>query len=732
MKKSAVMSATVPTFSSSTLQLWGGVEGTVNRVGDQYFSQLEQNGHAGRLGDLEHFASLGIRALRYPILWERTAPDGPASADWSWPDARLAELQGLGIRPIVGLTHHGSGPRHTNLIDPGFPAKLAEYAGALARRYPWIEDYTPVNEPLTTARFSGLYGLWYPHGCDDHTFLRALLNQCRGVVLAMRAIRAVNARARLIQTEDLGKTYGTAAMGEQVAFYNARRWLSWDLLCGRVDADHELWRYLTENGIDAGELAWFRENRCPPDVIGINHYVTSERWLDHRIARYPGLPASEGYVDVEAVRVMATPSPGIRALLGEAWQRYGLPLAVTEAHIDANREDQLRWLEQSWRAAGEARADGVDVCAVTVWALLGAFDWNSLVTRQHGYYESGAFDVRSGRLRPTALVAMMRELSRGNAPSHPVLSGPGWWHRPERLLYPPAGSGSGSGPGPTPSPVAPRPIMIVGADADAALGDALVRACAARGLACHRAGPAQLDASDGAALDAAISRHRPWALIHAAMPPGCRNGGAAGAKGSAAAESKSGTVVPEAVLLAVACARNGLGLLCFSATGLCDGAGCMAVGQSDGSEIEARLTSICGDSFLVRSGDWFGVDEDRDFIERMHAALHGRGASGNDAGALRSPTYLPDLIDACLNLLIDGERGLWHLRHGSPISDTELALRACTIAGVPAPGLVPDRPGATAALQVAFAERGTLLPSLDDALRRSAIPASLRQRYRMP
>src|SRR3712207_7520391 len=63
------------------------------------------------------------------------------------------------------------------------------YAGAVARRYPWVSDYTPVNEPLTTARFSALYGHWYPHAKDDRSFARALLNQCRAVVLAMAAIR---------------------------------------------------------------------------------------------------------------------------------------------------------------------------------------------------------------------------------------------------------------------------------------------------------------------------------------------------------------------------------------------------------------------------------------------------------------------------------------------------------------------------------------------------------------
>ena len=107
--------------SAPELALWGGLECTVNRVRDQYFSQMERNGHADRVEDIERFASLGIQAIRYPVLWERTAPNGIENADWTWSDARLPALQRLGVTPIVGLIHHGSGPEHTSLVDPAFP-----------------------------------------------------------------------------------------------------------------------------------------------------------------------------------------------------------------------------------------------------------------------------------------------------------------------------------------------------------------------------------------------------------------------------------------------------------------------------------------------------------------------------------------------------------------------------------------------------------------------------------
>src|SRR5206468_10267788 len=130
----------------------------------------------------------------------------------------LNRLKQLGIAPIAGLLHHGSGPHYTSLLDPALPDMLARHAEQVATRYPWITMYTPVNEPLTTARFSGLYGHWYPHGRDNRTFLRCLLTQCRAVTLAMAAVRDVNSSAQLVQIDDLGLVHAPPALQYQANF----------------------------------------------------------------------------------------------------------------------------------------------------------------------------------------------------------------------------------------------------------------------------------------------------------------------------------------------------------------------------------------------------------------------------------------------------------------------------------------------------------------------------------
>ena len=291
----------------SPLEIWGGLECTVVRIRDRFRNQIIETGHFKRLTDLDAIAALGIRTLRYPVLWETVAPDRPDHSDWHWHDQHLGRLRELGVAPIAGLLHHGSGPRYTSLLDPALPDLLARHAERVAARYPWIEMFTPVNEPLTTARFSGLYGHWYPHGRTNATFLRTLMVQCRAVALSMQAIRRITPAARLVQTEDLGKAFSTPLLQYQADYENERRWLSLDLLCGRVDRNHPWFLAFLKAGIDARELDFFLETPCPPDIVGINHYLTSERYLDQKLDRFPTYHRSGNkrhrYADVEAVRM---------------------------------------------------------------------------------------------------------------------------------------------------------------------------------------------------------------------------------------------------------------------------------------------------------------------------------------------------------------------------------------------------------------------------------------------
>ena len=417
--------------------MWGGFECSVIRTKDRQRDQFRETGHQYRRHDLDAAAALGIRTLRYPFLWERLH-DG---AGWDWQDDRVAHLGRLGLDVVAGLVHHGSGPPHTNLLDPGFAPGLAQHAHRVSERYRHIQDWTPVNEPLTTARFSCLYGFWHPHTRKLPEFLRSVVIQCHAVLLSMRAVRRNVPNARLIQTEDVARVFATDRMQYQADYENERRWLSLDLLFGRVDRHHPWRRVLEDAGAPIAVLDELASGEGAPDVVGVNYYATSDRFLDHRANRYPahlrGYNGRHRYGDVEAVRAhLPSGSIGWLPRLREVWARYETPIVITEAQLACEDDvEQARWLLDAWSAALRLRREGGDVRAVTAWALAGSMDWDSLVQHDRQHYEPGAFNSRSGMLQPRTVAHVIASLSTGIMPDLPELQEPGWWQRHDRFMF---------------------------------------------------------------------------------------------------------------------------------------------------------------------------------------------------------------------------------------------------------------------------------------------------------
>jgi len=712
-------------LGSRGLEVWGGLECTVVQIGDRIRDQIAETGHRDRIEDLDAIAALGIRTLRYPVLWETVAPDDPSECDFTWHDARMARLRDLGIAPIAGLVHHGSGPRYTGLLDPAFPEMLARHAERVAARYPWVEMFTPINEPLTTARFSGLYGHWAPHGRDLPTFLRCLVTECKAVVLAMGAIRRITPGARLIQTDDMGKTFSTPLLAYQAEHDNERRWLGFDLLCGRVDRTHPWYRAFIAAGVEEADLALFLEGGGTPDIIGINHYLTSERYLDEGLDRYPShLHGGNGrhrYADVEAVRMdWPVGETGFDVRLREVWERYRLPLAITEAHHGSTRDEQVRWLVEVWNDASRLRAEGVDLRAVTVWSMFGAVDWNSLLVRDTGFYEPGSFDVRFSPPRRTALAEAAEALARTGTFDHPVLDRPGWWHRPERLYMP-----SEAGRERRPCAAAPRRLLITGATGT--LGRAFARVCAMRGLDCDLVGRADMDIADPASVAATLSRCRPWAVVNTA-----------GYVRVADAEHEPERCFREnvvgAAVLGEACAAAGIPYVTFSSDLVFDGRLGRAYVESDRTnpegvygaskaEAERMVAAVHPDAMIVRTSAFFGPWDRYNFIHHtLRSLANGRWVeAASDAEV--SPTYVPDLVHATLDLLIDGATGVWHLANQGQVSWYELAVRAARTAGADV-SKVARVDGGERRTTVLSSERGLILPPLDSAMDRYFLDAA--------
>jgi dTDP-4-dehydrorhamnose reductase len=142
------------------------------------------------------------------------------------------------------------------------------------------------------------------------------------------------------------------------------------------------------------------------------------------------------------------------------------------------------------------------------------------------------------------------------------------------------------------------------------------------------------------------------------------------------------------------------------------------------AEAERLVGAIHPGALIVRTSAFFGPWDDYNFVT---IALREMGAgraflAANDA--VISPTYVPDLVNATLDLLIDGALGVWHLANEGAVTWYDLAYTVAQAAGLDTQllegqptvhfGLAAPRP----AYSVLSSERAWLMPTLDEALTR--------------
>lgn len=716
------------------LEMWAGLECTFNRVGDTWINQEDKNGHGKRIeSDLEMFSTIGVKKIRYPCLWETVAPHDPDSFDWDNLDARLHHLRKLEVEIIATFLHHGSGPKYTSLIDEDFPFKLEKYAKNFAERYPWVEHFTPINEINTTTRFSFLYGHWYPHCKMDHRgYVRSLFLQCKATILSMNAVRKVNPEAKLVQTDDLGKCSGREVLLDQVEFENHRRWLSWDMLCGKVDESHALYNYLKRSGLTDEEMNWLKENSSPPDYIGINHYHMSNRFLDERSELYPDdylmdIGTRPPYADVPAVHIGEVENPFTPYdLMKETWDRYKLPVAVTEVHTAGDRADQMRWLFEVWNQGKKARDEGANVVAITVWSLLGTYDWHKLCTICELFYEPGVFDLRSpdGRPRPTAVSRLVKELSLTGTSQHPILQDEGWWRNNRRLRYS-LRQGSFSDL----TKKSDKKIVITGSGT---LGQAFARTCGTKNIPYKLLRRVDLDIANLDQVRARLKELNPWAVINTA-----------GYVKVDLAEEESERCFKENVTgpqcLAIACAELRIPLIHFSSDLVFDGNKSSPYTESDAvsplnvyghSKVQSEkiVLDLHPDTLVIRTSSLFGPHDEYNFVIQTlkDLGLNKEVMAANDVTI--TPTYVPDLTSATLDLLLDGVQGLVHLTNKGEVTWADLAMISATMSectlNITPSKILPrswtemnykaKRPRNSALVS----EKYEVLPTLEDALQR--------------
>ncbi len=363
-----------------------GIENSIPRIqnGRIRVDQMEACGHYRQWSrDFDLVEDLGLGYLRYgPPL--HTTLLGPGRYDWEFADVTFADLKRRNIIPIVDLCHFGVPDWLGDFQNPDFPEQFRRYAGAFARRFPWVQLYTPVNEMFICAQFSAKYGWWNEQGSTDRTFVTALKHIVKANVLAMQEILAARPDAIFIQSESSEYFHAeNPAAIKPAEVENSKRFLSLDLNYGhRVDS--EMYEYLLDNGMTQAEYHFFLGNSLRHHcILGNDYYWTNE----HRVAADGGTRASGEIF-------------GYSEITRQYYARYRLPVMHTETNSaeGPNGDEAVNWLWKEWANVLRVRNDGVPTVGFTWYSLTDQVDWDVGLREQNN------------RIHPVGLYDMNREI----------------------------------------------------------------------------------------------------------------------------------------------------------------------------------------------------------------------------------------------------------------------------------------------------------------------------------
>jgi len=350
---------------------------------------------------------LGVSHLRYAMPWHKLEPSR-GRFDWSYADERVEEAQKLGLDLMLDVMHFGTPLWLKQAVgDPEFPEALEEFTEALVTRYrSSINIWCPFNEPLVSALFSGDFGFWPPHARKWRGYMPVLSRIVQGVSRGIRAIRRTMPEATVLLC-DAAENYKTRSerLQPEVARRNARRFLVMDLLLGKVDQHHPLYSWVNSYGLSDLDLDWFRTHPQAPDVLGLDYYPHSDWQLDE----YAG-----------KIRQRRSESPaGIYGVANAYYQRYGIPLMLTETSIEGQAINREIWLETNLDQIQRLREEGVPMLGLIWWPMIDQVDWDGALTHRVGkIHQVGLYNLKrqaDGVLARVAspLVKLFKQLVAG-------------------------------------------------------------------------------------------------------------------------------------------------------------------------------------------------------------------------------------------------------------------------------------------------------------------------------
>ena len=339
--------------------------------------------------DLALVKDLGLNVLRYGLPYYKIQL-APGKYDWEFADLAMAEIQRLGITPILDLMHFGVPDFIGNYQNPELPVHFAEYCAEVAQRYPWVRYYTPINEIYVTARLSAKEGLWNEQLKTDKAFVTAIKHLVAASIMGTQQLAIHRPDCIIVQSESAEFTHELrATRTPSIQLENKLRFLSLDLLYGH-HPDAEVLNYLYDNGLTRAEYEWFMAGEPPGyQIMGNDYYGRNEKII---------IPNGEVITSMDVL--------GWYNITLEYYRRYRKPLMHTETNTDDPREAPT-WLWKQWVNVLQMRKQGMPVLGFNWYSLIDQVDWDQALAHKVGKVNAcGLYDL-DRQPRPVAAAYKM-------------------------------------------------------------------------------------------------------------------------------------------------------------------------------------------------------------------------------------------------------------------------------------------------------------------------------------
>ncbi|WP_072989225.1 glycoside hydrolase family 1 protein [Clostridium cavendishii] len=387
--------------------------------------------------DVKLFADLGLKAYRFSIAWTRIIPNGIGDINEKgikFYNDLIDELNSYGIEPIVTMFHFdlpyaleekgGWGNRET--IDA-----FIEYAKVLFECFgSKVKYWLTINEQNTMILHPGAIGI--PKGFEIPT-KKEIYQQNHHMLLAQA--RVMNLCHKMCPDSKIGPAVNTTAMygetcnpNDAIAAHNWETIRCWSFLdvaaFGRYNSLS--WSYLVDRGLEPNILEGDMEEMASarPDFIAINYYSTatiaaskgdtsdiSARAGDQQIMLgEQGVyrAAENPYVDKTKYGWVIDPV-GLRLTLRKVYERYNLPILITENGIGApdvveendviNDDYRIDYIKKHLEQLQLAITDGVKVIGYCPWSAIDVVSTHQGYGKRYGfiYVNRDEFDLKDLR-----------------------------------------------------------------------------------------------------------------------------------------------------------------------------------------------------------------------------------------------------------------------------------------------------------------------------------------------